>query len=131
MVEPEITINGRRFKIGIRDIIQFIVTGLGIVGIYFLSSNRISTAETSITANQSSIADLYKKHEQTEHVISEMDKTGTHRSHEVDSNQQQLIDQNTIQIVEINRTLRDMGPKVDKIDTNVLWLMAKQLERNK
>ena len=121
-MNPEISVNGHKLKLNVRDVVQFVVTALSIVGIYFLSSNRISNVEVSVL-------DLYKLHAALIISTADMDKNGTHRSHETDATQQQAIEQHTAQINEINHTLRDLSPKVDKIDTNVLWLMAKQLER--
>lgn len=121
-MEHEVKIDGHRFKIYAKDIIQFVTTALAIVGLYFLSNNRLAKAEDAVN-------DLYKKHDAVVAYASDMDKNGTHRSHEMDSGQQQTLDQHTREISEINHTLRDLGPKVDKIDTNVLWLMAKQLEK--
>lgn len=117
----EIKVNGYSLKITLRDVITFVSTTLAIVGLYFVSTNRINK-------NERSIEDLYTKHSEAVAYASEMDKNGTHRSHEMDSGQQQMLDQHSKDISEINRTLRDLAPKVDKIDTNVLWLMAKQLE---
>lgn len=121
-MEHEIKINGYSLKLAPRDLIMIITTALAVVGAYFLSTNRINK-------NESKIADLYTKHSEVVAYAAEMDKNGTHRSHEMDAGQQQMIEQHSKDISEINRSLRDLTPKVDKIDTNVLWLMAKQLER--
>jgi hypothetical protein len=120
--EHEVRVNGHKFKISVRDIVQFVIMALAVIGIYFVADNRLHNVEISVT-------DLYKKHDGQEREISEIDKNGTKRSHETDAIQQEQINSNIAQIADMNKTLRDLGPKVDKIDTNVLWLMAKQLEK--
>ena len=117
----EIKINGHKLRFGVRDIIQLVVLALSVVGLYFVLVNRQNTSdvERSLISHK---VDLLTT------VVSDMDKNGSRRSHEIDTTQQQQIDTNNKQIDEITRELRDLSPKVDKIDTNVLWLMAKQLE---
>ncbi len=116
-----IKVNGHAFKVTIRDVAYVITLGLSIVGLYFLTINRQNTADAERAAIVRTLDAISQR-------ITEMDKNGTHRSHETDSNQQQQIDYNTKEIAEQKHALTDLAPKVDKIDTNVLWLMAKQLE---
>lgn len=104
--------NGHRIEL--RDILYGLSLGATVVGLYFISNARLTSLEHKVLENRGK--------------IDNMDDNGTRRSHERDSIQQQQIDFNTQQIGDINRTLRDLGPKVDKIDTNVLWLMTKQAE---
>jgi hypothetical protein len=122
--EHTIRINGHKLRWGVRDIAQLVVLALSCVGLYFTMSNRINV-------NERSISDLQLKAGEALTKANAMDTNGTHRSHEIDTVQQQMIDLNSRQISDIEKTLRDLNPKVDKIDTNVLWLMSKQLERNK
>jgi hypothetical protein len=117
----EITINGSKFAWGLRDILQLVVLFLALVGLYFGMSARLNTADKERI-------DLYGKYAECQRQWTDMDKAGTHRSHEIDAMQQQQINNNIEQINLIHTKLNDLVPKVDKIDQNVLWLMGKQLE---
>jgi hypothetical protein len=119
--EHEIRVNGHRFKWELRDVVYAVALLLSIVGIYFGSTGRIDT-------NSRAVGELRIRNDAQDLKISSMDSNGTHRSHEIDSTQQQMIDYHTKQLDEIHRTLTDIIPKVDKIDANVLWLMGRQME---
>lgn len=121
-IPHEIRVNGHRFRVEFRDIIYLVVAIVTGIGLYFTANSRLDKGDRER-------ADLYDKSAHMAEQILKLDANGTKRSHETDAIQQQQIDYNAAQILEINRTLRDLTPKVDKIDTNVLWLMAKQLER--
>lgn len=120
-MEHEIKINGHRFTFGLRDIIQALVTIGACVGLYFTIAARTNQNASDIETGRKDRDKIWTE-------IDRMNSNGTRHSEKVDATQQEMIDSNKAQVAEINRTIRDMQPKVDKIDTNVLWLMAKQLE---
>ena len=122
--DTEVALGKNKINIHIRDIIYFLGLLFSVIGIYFAANSRIERG-------QMERADLYKKYDDLLVIIKSMDQTGTKRSHETDSTQQSQIENNTPMINDINRVVRDLTPKVDKIDTNVLWLMSKQAEARK
>ena len=58
--------------------------------------------------------------------VLEMDSKGTHRSHEMDYGQQTQIDETIRRVGAIESVLRDLTPKVERIDANVMVLMARE-----
>jgi prolyl-tRNA synthetase len=120
-VEHEIKINGHRFKFGLRDVVQTVVTILAAVGLYFSLSIKTSQNSQDIESSK-------KDRDKIWATIQLMQEHGTTHSHETDEKQQQTIDSLVDNYRSLNHEMRDLSPKVDKIDTNVLWLMAKQLE---
>jgi hypothetical protein len=122
--EHELQLNGHKFKFAWRDVIQLVMFAGAVIGIYVTVTGRIDN-------NTRAISSLQVQYEQEEKSRAAMDSNGTRRSHEIDATQQQTIDYHTKQLEEIYRRLQDLGPTVDKINANVLWLMGKQLEGQK
>jgi hypothetical protein len=122
--EHTVSVDGHKFKIVMRDIVYAVCLFLSVVGIYFSSTNRIDR-------NARAIEDATKREDQMDIKIAAMDSYGTHRSHEIDTAQQQTIDYHTKQLDELNRRFSEFGPMLDKVNQNVLWLMGKQLEGSK
>jgi hypothetical protein len=119
-----VNVNGHKFKFSARDIVYGVCLCLSIVGIYFSSTNRIDRNGRSIEEND-------KRDDAQDAKIASMDTNGTHRSHEIDTSQQQTLDYHTKQLDQLNNRFSEFGPKLDKLDQNVLWLMGKQLEGRK
>lgn len=122
--------NGRTLQW--RDIIYVVSLTVTLIGVYF-------AVKFGINENERSIADLYSKYTDLARIIDKqyelldkelkrIDDNGTKRSHESDSTQQQQIDYNKQRIDDNSRQLRDLAPRLDKVDTNVLWLMSRQIE---
>lgn len=109
-----LSVNGHKLKIQLRDIIWFITTGVALVAIYFSSLN-------ARTKQQEAIVDLYS--------LAKTAEAKGQIAHDENIVQAQKIADNANRIEELNRSIRDIAPKVDKIDANVLWLMGKQVER--
>jgi hypothetical protein len=122
--EHELQLNGHKFKFAWRDVIQLAMIVSAIIGIYVTVTGRIDS-------NTRAINEIRAQVDQGEKSRVAMDANGTRRSHEIDATQQQTIDYHTKQLEEIYRRLQDLGPTVDKINANVLWLMGKQLEGQK
>jgi uncharacterized protein HemX len=107
-----IEINGHAIDVGwIRFAGQLVVTLIIASGVYFKLDNRV-------TNDTSQIAMLRSQ----EH---EMDATGTRKSHEIDQHQQQQIDYMETRLSSVEKQLIDLTPKVDRIDTNLLWVMSR------
>lgn len=120
-MEHEIKVNGHRFTFGLRDIIQALVTISACVGLYFTVAAKTNKNTDDIEVGRKDRDKLWEE-------VGRMNREGTRHSEKIDATQQEMINYNKAQVEDMNRTLRDLQPKVDKIDTNVLWLMAKQLE---
>jgi hypothetical protein len=81
-------------------------------GVYFNLDNRVSNVEKLAATTLAS--------QQT------MDAGGTHKSHETDFGQQAQIDETVRRVANLESILRDLVPKVERIDTNVLVLMGRE-----
>lgn len=120
-VAAEVNLASHKFQLTIKDavyVISFIITA---VTLYQVVNHRLDNGEKAQS-------DLYRMNETLVTKVDRMNESGTRRSHEIDAMQQQQIDLLISQVGDVNHVLRDLTPKVDKIDTNVLWLMAKQVE---
>jgi hypothetical protein len=117
-----ISVNGAKMRMQLRDIIQIVVTFVACIGLYFALTNQ--TGQNSREIKYAS--DDRKKLWDTMDYINQH---GTAHSHETDEKQQQSIDLLGKQYDLLNHDIRDLIPKVDKIDTNVLWLMGKYMEK--
>lgn len=105
-------INGHSITFGwIRFIIQIIITLVVAAGVYFKLDNRVSNNTEQILANA--------------RTISSMDQGGTRKSHETDNAQQQQLDYFEKRMSAVEKQLGDLMPKVDRIDTNLLWVMSR------
>lgn len=122
----ELKLNGNRFKIQLRDIVWFATTFIAMVSMYFAAQSKTDRNSDSIANNLNSANEDRKRIWTT---INYMNENGTTHSHLVDEKQQQTIDLLSSQFADVTRQLRDLLPKVDKIDTNVLWLMSREVER--
>lgn len=95
--------------------VQLLITiGLA-TGVYFRMENRVDNIEKAIAGNISQVA--------------YMNEHGTNRSHEVDSNQQTQMDEINRRVTNLEGIMRDLVPKVERIDTNVLTLMTRRGDR--
>jgi hypothetical protein len=99
----------------IRFGIQVALLLFAISGIYFKVDNRVSNLESQVHGNTAAIAS--------------MDTNGTHKSHETDYGQQTQIDDLGRRVSNLEAILRDLVPKVERIDTNVLVLMTRENNR--
>src|SRR5436190_24155806 len=116
------SINGHKFRFGVRDLCQAAITILACVGLYFTLVARTNKNTDDINSAAIERGKMWVE-------IGRMNDSGTRHSHEVDQSQQQNIDLLKQNFAEVNAELQKLGPKVDKIDTYLLWLMAKQLEK--
>ena len=105
--------NGHDINSGwVRFAVQVALLLFAIAGIYFKVDNRVTNLEHKVEANSAS--------------IQQMDTSGTHKSHETDFGQQTQIDDLTRRTTNLESVLRDLVPKVERIDTNVLVLMTRE-----
>jgi hypothetical protein len=104
-------------RLSLSDVISFVVMLVMVLGVYFKLDNRVNNHTEAISKNTG--------------AIELMNKNGTNRSHETDSNQEQHLGYLDAKTSALEKRLDDMGPKVDRIDANVLWLMAKQFPDSK
>ena len=93
-------------------LLQLVVTIIVAGGIYFRLDNRVTNNTTAIDANTKSISDI--------------DNRGTRKSHEATVTQDQEINELNRRVTNLENILRDLVPKVERIDTNVLVLMARE-----
>jgi uncharacterized membrane protein YvbJ len=122
----ELKLNGNKLKIQLRDVVWFVSTFIAVVSIYLAGQSR-TDRNTDAIVNNLNTANEDRKRLWT--TINYMNENGTNHSHLVDEKQQQTIDLLSAQFADVTRQLRDLLPKVDKIDTNVLWLMSREVER--
>lgn len=123
-VAAELNVASHKFQVTIKDVVYVVGIIITAVTLYQVANHRLDTGEKERN-------DLYSRSESITSRIDRMDQSGTRRSHETDAMQQQQIDFLSAQLAEQSHVLHDLTPKVDKIDTNVLWLMAKQVEQRK
>jgi hypothetical protein len=117
-----ISVNGTKLRMQLRDIIQIVVTFVACIGLYFALTNQTGQNSRDI---QYASAERKKLWDTVEYL----NQHGTAHSHETDEKQQQSIDLLGKQYDSLYHDIHDLMPKVDKIDTNVLWLMSKYLEK--
>ena len=115
-MSTELIVSGHKINIQLRDVLYVIGFLMGLVGAYYVTTNRLNIDERELLS-------LHKTDDEVLARLERMDTYGSRRSHEIDATQQQQIDMCLTEIAELQRSLRDLTPKVDKIDTNVLWLM--------
>jgi predicted unusual protein kinase regulating ubiquinone biosynthesis (AarF/ABC1/UbiB family) len=117
MSEPETlmqkAMNGSHkfIRFSLADIIQIVVTIVLVAGVYFKLDNRVSNLELSIKVDHD--------------WIRQIDEGGTRKSQMGISKDQQAIEYQNGRISQLETQMRDVMPKLDRIDTNVLWLMSK------
>jgi hypothetical protein len=117
-----ISVNGAKMRMQLRDIIQIVVTFVACIGLYFALTNQTGQNSRDIQYASAERKKLWD-------TLDFINQHGTAHSHETDEKQQQSIDLLGKQYDSLNHDIRDLMPKVDKIDTNVLWLMSKYLEK--
>lgn len=114
-------INGYKIDVGvwIRFSVQVLLIIVGVLGVFFKLDNRVDNNEKAIELGRQERAAILSQ-------IATIDTNGTHRSHEVDTAQQTQIDETIRRVGSIEAVLRDLVPKVERIDTNVLVLMSRE-----
>lgn len=118
---PNLEVNGHRIKIAFRDVIWLMMLISSLVGVYFANVYRGRELASDVAGNTRNIASLSSKVESA--------RVESSAAHDDVLRLQQQVSYDSGQITELSHSLRDLTPKVDKIDTNVLWLMSKQMER--
>lgn len=93
-------------------LVQLLIAVALALGFYFKLDNRV-TNNTEATNN-------------ARREIAEIDSRGTRKSHETDSTQEQSISELNRRVTNLESILRDLVPKVERIDTNVLVLMTRE-----
>jgi hypothetical protein len=108
-------INGHSVSAGwVRFTGQLIITLFIAAGVYFKLDNRVANNQESIKNQHDWITriDLDRQHILTATAVAD-----------------QLAATNSARISQLEISMRDLGPKVDKIDANVLWLMSRLKEK--
>lgn len=111
--------NGKEIRIG-NETVHRLIWHLGqLIVTIFLAGVVWARLEYRVDTNAQAIAS-------TTSAMLDMDKNGTRRSHETDTNQQTQIDEINRRLANVEGVVRDLVPKVERIDANVLTLIARE-----